>query len=257
VQVVPVMDLMRGEVVRGVGGRRHEYRPITSVLSADARPATVAAALARAGFRQAYLADLDAIGGAPPAWTTYAEILRSGLDLWVDAGLSTVEQAGEMAAFAAERRPLSAIVAGLESLADPQSLADMVKLVGPGRLVFSLDLKAGEPLVGSAAWRGLDARQIANLALRAGVRRMILLDLAQVGMGQGVSTAPLCRALGSLGAQVQILAGGGVRSLADLRVLAAAGCDAALVASALHDGRLSPGDCESLHGSPLPRALGA
>jgi phosphoribosylformimino-5-aminoimidazole carboxamide ribotide isomerase len=75
---------------------------------------------------------------------------------------------------------------------------------------------------------------------------MIVLDLAQVGMGQGVGTEPLCRALRSLAPELEIIAGGGVRSLADLRSLAAAGCNAALVASALHDGRLTPQDCQTL-----------
>jgi hypothetical protein len=49
---------------------------------------------------------------------------------------------------------------------------------------------------------------------------------------------------------LQIVAGGGVRSAADLRSLSAAGCDAALVASALHDGRLTIHDCAALGLSP-------
>jgi len=39
-----------------------------------------------------------------------------------------------------------------------------------------------------------------------------------------------------------LIAGGGVRGLADLTALARAGCNAALVASALHDGKLLPED---------------
>jgi phosphoribosylformimino-5-aminoimidazole carboxamide ribotide isomerase len=39
-----------------------------------------------------------------------------------------------------------------------------------------------------------------------------------------------------------VLAGGGVRDLDDLRQLAEFGCDGALVASALHDGRLTAAD---------------
>jgi phosphoribosylformimino-5-aminoimidazole carboxamide ribotide isomerase len=75
---------------------------------------------------------------------------------------------------------------------------------------------------------------------------MIVLDLAQVGMGQGVGTLPLCRELRCLDADLQIIGGGGVRSLADLRSLSAAGASAALVASALHDGRLMPAECLGL-----------
>ena len=114
--VIPVIDLMHGQVVRGVGGRRDEYRPMVSVLAADAQPQSVAGALAAAGFRETYVADLDAIQGAAPAWSTYAQLMRAGLDLWVDAGLTSVEQALQIAQFQVDGRPLAAIVAGLESL---------------------------------------------------------------------------------------------------------------------------------------------
>jgi phosphoribosylformimino-5-aminoimidazole carboxamide ribotide isomerase len=246
VQVIPVIDLMRGQVVRGVGGRRDEYSPIKSVLAADARPASVGAALAAAGFRETYVADLDAIGGAAPAWSIYAELTRSGLDLWVDAGLSTAEQAREIAAFEVDSRPLAGVVAGLETIASPAELAAMCDLVGKTRLIFSLDLKNGEPLSGSPAWQGQTAQQIAALAIGAGVRRMIVLDLARVGMGQGAGTESLCHHLRFLDPELQVVAGGGARSLADLQSLKAAGCDAVLVASALHDGRLTARDCASL-----------
>jgi phosphoribosylformimino-5-aminoimidazole carboxamide ribotide isomerase len=41
---------------------------------------------------------------------------------------------------------------------------------------------------------------------------------------------------------VILLAGGGVRGLKDLESLAGCGCDGALVATALHDGRLGAAD---------------
>jgi phosphoribosylformimino-5-aminoimidazole carboxamide ribotide isomerase len=250
VQVIPVIDLKQGLVVRGVGGRRDEYRPIESRLAADALPGTVGMALADLGFRTTYLADLDAIESSgtlhderspampPCAWPVYENLLRAGLALWVDAGLATADQARELGAFRVEGRGVAAVVAGLESLRSPRELAEMVRLVGQRRLVFSLDLKGGVPLAREAAWRGLNAEQIAVLALRGGVRRMIVLDLAAVGMGQGAGTEPLCRTLRMLAPELELIAGGGVRGPRDLVLLERAGCDAALVASALHDGRL-------------------
>ncbi len=242
-RVIPVIDLMRGEAVRGVGGRRSEYRPIESVLATDAKPSTVARALAAEGFREIYLADLDAIAGAPPASSVHKELVDCGLAVMVDAGLSSVEQARALAAFEASGRQLSAIVSGLESLPNPSVLVDMVTAVGPDRFVFSLDLKSGVPLTSDPSWRGLTPMQIAAIALRAGVRRMIVLDLAAVGMGHGAGTQPLCRALRCLDPDLEIIAGGGVRGPEGLRSLAAAGADAALVASALHDGRVSATEC--------------
>jgi phosphoribosylformimino-5-aminoimidazole carboxamide ribotide isomerase len=71
---------------------------------------------------------------------------------------------------------------------------------------------------------------------------MIVLDLAQVGVDAGISTLELCRHLHDTHPSVEIISGGGVRHVDDLTQLASAGCDAALVASALHDGRLTTDD---------------
>ncbi|MGD9724452.1 MAG: HisA/HisF-related TIM barrel protein [Pirellulales bacterium] len=239
-RVIPVLDLMGGQVVRGVGGRRAEYRPIESRLARDARPVTVARAFAECGFQSVYVADLDAIAGTEPAWSCYEDLLECGLEPWVDAGLAGAGAAAALSRFAARGRQLAGIVAGLESLRGPAELAAIARVVEPQRLIFSLDLQAGRPLTTAPAWRGMTPPAIAQLALRLGIRRMIVLDLAAVGTGAGVPTLPLCRALANLDSDLEIIAGGGVRGASDLRALAAAGCHGALVASALHDGRLAP-----------------
>jgi phosphoribosylformimino-5-aminoimidazole carboxamide ribotide isomerase len=252
VRVIPVLDLMQGQIVRGVGGRRETYRPIESRLCGDPRPESVGRAFVELGFRSAYLADLDAIQGhGKDSRPLYEELMGMGLELWVDAGLRDAESAGELARWTAGRHRLAGIVAGLESMAAPRTLFEICRAVDPGRLVFSLDMKQGRLLVGSAAWEGLSAEEIARMALRAGVRRMIVLDLAQVGRDAGVGTLPLCRRLRCIDPQLEIVAGGGVRSMRDLDALERAGCDAALVASALHDGRLPARECAARSRSGL------
>jgi phosphoribosylformimino-5-aminoimidazole carboxamide ribotide isomerase len=240
-RVIPVIDVLGGLVVRGIAGRRAEYRPIESPLCADPSPLAVARAFfERFAIRELYLADLDAIAGGEPAWNIYAQLADLGLELWVDAGLTDPDRAMRLAQWNSQGHPLAAVIAGLESLPDADALKAMVDVVGARRLVFSLDLKTATPLSAAAAWAGLDAEAIAACALDAGVRRMIVLDLARVGTGKGVGTEDLCRRLRRLDAGCEIVAGGGVRGPADLASLADAGCDAALVASALHDGRITP-----------------
>ncbi|MFM8221178.1 MAG: nickel transporter, partial [Planctomycetaceae bacterium] len=46
-QVIPVLDLLGGVVVRGVAGQRDSYRPIVSQLVDGAEPLAVARALSR------------------------------------------------------------------------------------------------------------------------------------------------------------------------------------------------------------------
>src|SRR5437879_1133183 len=87
-RVVPVLDLMGGIVVRGVGGRRSEYRPIVSRLTTACEPIAVAEAF-RDQFElsELYLADLDAIARKPPSLELFRALRVRGFTLWVDAGL--------------------------------------------------------------------------------------------------------------------------------------------------------------------------
>jgi phosphoribosylformimino-5-aminoimidazole carboxamide ribotide isomerase len=241
-KIIPVLDLKGGLIVRAVAGRRAEYRPIASSLGCDARPESVAKTFAALAFDLAYVADLDAIAGAAPAWNIYDELLSCGLQLWIDAGIGGSERATQMRDFADSRRTASGIVVGLESLASPDLLAEIIKILGTRRSIFSLDLCDGRPLAGDA-WDRLTADEIVAIAASAGVGRAIVLDLARVGLGDGVGTLELCRRLHQQLPELELIAGGGVRGHGDLEALAATGCHAALVASALHDGRLTAADC--------------
>lgn len=229
-RIVGVLDLMGGVVVRGVAGRRELYRPIVSNLCDSSKPAEVARALVETfGLRELYLADLDAIAGAEPAWAVYDAVRQSGASLWIDAGVRAVEDGVRFA-------EVGTVVAGLETVAGLDVVERLASRLGD-RLVFSLDLRCGAPL----AW-GADAEGIACSAVECGVRRLLVLDLARVGVGQGTGTEELCARLAAAHPGVEISAGGGVRGRADLERLSACGVSAALVASALHDGRLTRDD---------------
>ena len=241
-RVIPVIDTLRGQVVRGVAGRRHEYRPVVSRLIGSAEPLAVARAFRdHFGLTELYLADLDAIAGAPAALTTYAALRTEGFCLWVDAGIRRPEDARPLAGAA-----VAGMVAGLETLHGPDVLRALCDQYGSERIIFSLDLKGGMPLGEVAAWQAADAGLIAAQAVGCGVRRLIVLDLARVGVGAGLGTEALCERLALAYPQVEIIAGGGVRDAADLRRLKGCGVRGVLVASALHDGRLSRADLEGL-----------
>ncbi len=67
--LIPVIDLMHGQVVRAVRGDRQSYRPIVSTLCEGSDPVVVARALcAHCDSNRLYAADLDALtGGTGPA----------------------------------------------------------------------------------------------------------------------------------------------------------------------------------------------
>lgn len=242
-RIIPVMDLKGGQVTRGVGGRREEYRPIRSSLCEGASPAAVAAGFRnRLGFLELYLADLDAIAGAEPAWAIYESLLDWGHELIVDAGVSSMERAGALRDFTRDGHGLSGVIVGLETTPHPDNLSAWLDRIGQERLIFSLDLKHGQAFNHFPAWRDWSPRRIADEAISRGIRRLIVLDLARVGEKGGVGGLELCRELAEMEPPLELIAGGGVRGVEDLVALEQAGCAGALVASALHDGVLGPSE---------------
>jgi phosphoribosylformimino-5-aminoimidazole carboxamide ribotide isomerase len=231
-RLIPVLDVMNGGVVRGIGGRRGEYQPLNSRLTSSTDPVEVARALVET-FRPAelYLADLDAIAGAPPRAATYRAIRNLGVRLWVDAGIRDGDGAERVAAADCD------VVAGLETVPGPAALGEIVTAVGAYRVVFSLDLRDGVPL---RDWPDHDGPGPVRAAAASGITRLIVLDLARVGGGSGTGTDELCRQLALALPNVDVIAGGGVAGPGDLRRLKAAGVRGVLVASALHDGRIGP-----------------
>jgi phosphoribosylformimino-5-aminoimidazole carboxamide ribotide isomerase len=240
-RVIPVLDLMNGLVVRGIAGRRDEYRPIVSRLTASSRPFEIARAYREHfGFTDLYLADLDAIAGQPPALDLYAALRDDGFRLWIDAGIRCTADGDLLAAAGVD-----CIIAGLETLAGPAVLTELCRRSEEARVAFSLDLRNGRPLGDCAAWQAADPVALAGQAVSCGARRLIVLDLARVGVGSGTGTEDLCRRLSAKFQGIELLAGGGVNSAADLQRLQQCGVAGVLVASALHDGRLGRADLAS------------
>jgi phosphoribosylformimino-5-aminoimidazole carboxamide ribotide isomerase len=239
-KIVPVIDVMNGQVVHGVGGQRADYRPVKSRLTSSSQPVDVADALHRHfAFTTFYVADLDAIAGVEPAFSLYANLARSGLQLWIDAGIAVADQALALANKGAAR-----IVAGLETLKGPDVLTAISRQLGE-RTIFSLDLRSGRPLCPDGSWK-VETWEVLDQAIQAGVRAILLLDLARVGMRSGTGTEELASRLSANYPEVQIIAGGGIRNVDDLHRLDQCGVGTALMATALHDGSITPTDLEGI-----------
>ncbi|MDF1742818.1 MAG: HisA/HisF-related TIM barrel protein [Gimesia sp.] len=237
-KIIPVLDILNQTVVRGIAGQRDDYRPIQSRLTQSSQPLEVACALRdEFDFSEFYVADLDAILQGKLNLHLYDSLREAGFRFLLDCGLRCASDSTCL-----NSRPGISVVAGLETLNAPHELGKLVQQWGAPQTVFSLDLKQGKPLVSHSAENEFalinDPLKIAELSIQQGIQQMILLDLAQVGTGQGTGTETLCRTLRSLHPELKLITGGGIRNRDDLTAQAESGADGVLVASALHDGRI-------------------
>jgi phosphoribosylformimino-5-aminoimidazole carboxamide ribotide isomerase len=90
-RIIPVIDVMNGVIVHGIGGRRDEYKPIRSAIVDSAVPLKVAEAmLAKTGSDEIYIADLDAIrGNGTPSEAVRRLIPQLSAKVWLDHGIRT------------------------------------------------------------------------------------------------------------------------------------------------------------------------
>ncbi|MGD0043720.1 MAG: HisA/HisF-related TIM barrel protein, partial [Isosphaeraceae bacterium] len=87
-------------------------------------------------------------------------------------------------------------------------------------------------------WAASDLEGLSQQVLELGVCRLLLLDLARVGTGRGTGTGELLVRLRESRPLVEVSVGGGISGIEELFAVRTAGAAAALIGSALHDGRI-------------------
>jgi len=225
-QVVPVIDIKGGVVVHARRGQRDNYAPLRSPLVEGCEPVAVARALCRrCRTTTLYVADLDALAGELVNEAALGA-LAAVAEPWVDAGATTPD-----AAAALDRAGVARNVVGTESLGPDAEINSPV--------VLSVDLRDGRLISRDPELAGRGPVTVVPLARALGVRELLVIDLARVGSGSGPPLDAVAELAAALPA-VAIYAGGGVRDDADLRALESAGAAGALVATALHEGRITP-----------------
>jgi phosphoribosylformimino-5-aminoimidazole carboxamide ribotide isomerase len=225
-QIIPVLDLKDGTVVRAQMGERHRYRPIETPLAPSSDPVDVARGLRSVyPFQTLYIADLDAIEGRGDNEGAIGRLRQAfpQVSLWVDNGIADPADASAWLASTNH-----CLVLGSETQRDPTLVR---KLSDHDRVVLSLDFRGvqfagpAELLDDTSAWP----------------RRLIVMTLAQVGSGAGPDAARIAE-IRARAPERSIYAAGGVRNASDLATLQQLGVAGALVATSLHDGRLGGTD---------------
>lgn len=267
-QVIPVIDVRGGLAVAAVRGDRARYRPLETPLAASADPVAVAQGLrALFPFPRLYVADLDGIEGRGADHAMQARLAAAwpGSELWIDDG-----SAGPDRADGGPPPTLSLPTRGREPVAQDADRSVPPPSWGTGGGESQLSQLIAARIIGSESLNSLDdyivARRSAgpdaplSLDFRGDAfvgppalldnadlwpTRVIVMTLARVGSGEGPDIARL----GAIAARAQgraVYAAGGVRHADDLRALGDLGIAGALVATALHAGRITLRDLEAL-----------
>ncbi len=248
--IIPVIDLMIGQVVLARDGNRERYQPIHTKLTRHSDPVTVARALfGQTGCDCLYVADLDSFEGAKPCWKIFLQLLDIGFQIWVDADWLSDDD--RLDVFKSESRSKSIRpIISTEQITDENQFMRVERLCRENlQPLFSVGLRDGKLLCKCQQLSNCCPRELVRRAYGCGIRSLIWLDVASVGTNRGVDQT--LEAINEIQAEfpdLALISGGGVRNPSDAGQLLAAGCQHVLVASAIHDCKFRPDDVTRLEG---------
>jgi phosphoribosylformimino-5-aminoimidazole carboxamide ribotide isomerase len=239
-RLIPVIDLLNGQVVHAVKGDRARYLPVRSTLCPAPDPTMIARAFRDTlGLREIYIADLNAIQDNDHS--AHRDLIASlasheRIEIILDAGISKVEDA----LLWLDRR-IHKIIVGSETLCDSAAIQEFPKRIGKNRLVFSLDIRDGKVLSRLPKFAALAPIQALKLIENSGWSEVVLMDLSRVGSEEGIDHALVMEIRNSF-PHLEMLIGGGVANSEQLVESRSMGVAGMLVATALHRGTITSRD---------------
>lgn len=251
-KLIPVLDLLDGKVVQGIGGQRAIYQPIKdSVITDSSDPITVMEAIhSKLLLDLFYIADLDSIQRKDTDSiednANYPQIVEIGkhpqFKIMIDSGCQTIEDIEHVLSLGVDH-----VILGTETIDSPIILDQAVQAFGPEKIVLSIDFRAGDLLANSERMKEISPLKLAQHAEKLGINAIIILELQKVGSQSG----PLNQQLVDIATQINaipVYTGGGVRSIQDLQILKENNIEGALIATAFHKGTIKKEEIEEFLG---------
>ena len=226
-QIIPAIDLKNQQSVRLYQG---DFKQ-TTVISQS--PVEQAVSIEQAGLTNLHLVDLDGAKSGRPVNRTIIEQICEQTDLKVEVGggIRSMSQINAYLTSGVDR-----VILGSAALNDPKLIQSAINQFGADQIVVGIDGKNGQVAV--SGW--LEQSQVEMASLMAsmaafGVETFIVTDISRDGTMSGPNTAQLSQ-LQVKFPEVTVIASGGIRNVADLQQLEAAGIKAAIVGKAMATG---------------------
>jgi len=223
VRCIFVLDILNGAVVHAVRGERSSYAPIAgfSQIVSTSEPLGIVQELRP---REVYVADLNLLTGRGDNMDVIKKISTCTRTM-ADTGISKV---GDL-----DRLPKSvSMVMGTETA----SLPLIEEAARARKIVVSIDMMKRKVLARDPDLAGQTPLQLLQRLSGLKLQSVILLELDRVGTSAGLDKPFLEEAAAA--AEHPLILGGGVKGEEDLRALEELGFSGALLATALHNGRI-------------------
>jgi phosphoribosylformimino-5-aminoimidazole carboxamide ribotide isomerase len=223
-RIIFVLDIFNGNAVHAVRGERARYQPIKgSKICDSSNPLDMISALSP---KEAYIADLDRLQHQGDNFGLIKEISEKARTM-VDIGVKNMDDVEKCTEIA------DTVILGTETTSF--DLIEKATKRFPGRINVSIDIKNGMVLTKDKRME-IKPQELVKLMEGQEVRDIIILELSKVGTSVGIDGIFLKEIIRA--SSHNILVGGGIKDLNNIEVLKKIGAGGALVATALHDGKI-------------------
>lgn len=226
-QIFPAIDLKDGKVVRLTQG---DYDKVNIYSE---KPEEIAASFAAKGAKNLHVVDLDGARDGTLANFAAVEaiIKRSGLFVEIGGGIRDEERIQKYLAAGASRVILGTVAA--ENFA---FVEDMVRKYGD-KIAVGVDARDGKVAVkGWLEVTNIDSVEFCKKLESAGVKKVIYTDISKDGAMSGTNLDIYKRLADEV--KLDIIASGGISSLAELEALKQMGTYGAIVGKAIYTNTL-------------------
>lgn len=235
-QIYPAIDVLGGKVVRLFQG---DYSAATTY--GDSVEDQLSAWM-EAGARWVHVIDLDGARSGEPDPGLWSAVAGRGVSVQVGGGIRTVEDVSS-----ALESGVTRVIMGTSAVWSPSILEEAIDRSDPSRVIAAIDVRDGR--AGGAGWldEGREFRQVVEGALDAGVTGFLVTAIHRDGTLSGPDLGLLQKVRISA-PDAEIMAAGGIARMDDLRSLAAAGVDGAVIGRALYEGTIDLAEALASYG---------
>lgn len=234
-EVIPAIDLLDGQCVRLYQG------DFSKVSGYTQDPVALAGTYRDAGMRRLHVVDLD---GARTGSPTNMELIKAmaaagGMAVQAGGGIRDLRRARQLREAGATRVVLGSIAAE-----KPETALAWLGELGAEHVVFAFDVRVpdgGDPLILTRGWvhdSGISLWTLLGQFVANGGIHFLCTDIARDGT-LGGPNLDLYTECSLRFPEAQVIASGGVSSLADLHALQQTGVSAVVTGKAILDGRLT------------------
>ena len=225
-EIYPAIDVLGGKVVRLYQG---DYGAATTY--GDSVEDQLSAWM-EAGARWVHVIDLDGARSGKPDRGLWRKVTGRGVSVQVGGGIRSVDDVSVALDYGVTR-----VIMGTSAVWSPSILEEAIGRSDPSRVVAAIDVRDGR--AGGAGWLdgGREFEQVVEGALNAGVTSLLVTAIRRDGTLSGPDLGLLEKVRKSA-PDAEIMAAGGIARMADLRSLATAGIDGAVIGRALYEGTI-------------------